>query len=114
MHGGAPLIDTSRTVSPTNSIDGTGVTATIDGNEGMPALGLTGLEELSTNPALPLSTNAINQANVELTEDIAEEVELPPLHPHCAPDPSSLEAINRAILSRLVHSHEILAECRIR
>ncbi len=97
VHGGAPLIDISGTVSPTNSIDGTGVTVTIDGNEGMPALGLTVLEELSTNPALPPSTTAINQADVESTEDIADGVEVPPLCPHCAPNLLSLEAINRAI-----------------
>jgi hypothetical protein len=41
VHGWAPLIDTSGTASPTTSIDGTGVTATIGGNEGMPELGLT-------------------------------------------------------------------------
>jgi hypothetical protein len=63
------------TVSPTNWIDDTGVTATIGGNKSMHELGLTGLEELRTDPALPPSTNAINQANVELTADIAEEVE---------------------------------------
>ena len=99
LHEGAPLIDTSGTVSPTNSIDGTGITATIDGNESMPKLGLTRLEELRTDPALPPPTNVINQADVELTEDIVGEVKLPPLHPHRAPNPSSLEAINRAILS---------------
>jgi hypothetical protein len=44
-------------------------------------------------------TNTINQADVELTEDIANEVELPPLCPHRGPNPSSLEATNRAILA---------------
>jgi hypothetical protein len=97
LHEGAPLIDTSGTVSPINSIDGTSVTVTIDGNESMPKLRLTGLEKLSTDPTLPLSTNVINHADVELTEDIANEVKLPPLCPNCAPDPLSLEAINRAI-----------------
>jgi hypothetical protein len=99
VHGGAPLIDTSGTVSPTTSIDSTGETTTIDGNEGMPELGITGLEELSTNPALSLLTNAINQDDVELTEDIANEVKLPPLFPHRAPNLLSLEATNRAILA---------------
>ncbi len=86
MHGGGALIDTSMTVSPTNWIDDTGVTATIDGNESMHELGLTGLEELCTNLALPPSANAINQ-------DIAEEVE------YRAPTLLSLDAINRAILA---------------
>jgi hypothetical protein len=99
VHGEAPLINTSRTVSPTTSIDGTGVTATMDGNEDMPKLGIARLEELSTNPALSLSTNAINQADLEMTEDIADEVELPPLCPHYAPDLLTLEATKRAILA---------------
>jgi hypothetical protein len=109
VHGGTLLIDTSGTVSPTTSIDGTGVTAITDGNEGLPELGLTGLEESSTNPGLSPSTNAINQAGVELTKDIANVVKLPLLLPHRTPGPLSLEATNR-----LVHSHNILAECRIR
>jgi hypothetical protein len=65
---------TGGTVSPT-SIKGTGDTAPIDGDKGMPVLEPS--VELQQEPVLSPSTTAINQADGEFPENITDTVKLP-------------------------------------
>jgi hypothetical protein len=76
VHGGAPLIGTGRTVSPTTSIKGTVDTApSSDDDVGMSVLNPS--VNLLQEPVPSPSTAVINQANREFPENIPDAVNLP-------------------------------------